>query len=64
MNDDNREPQAPESYPTFWEPIVVDPPPPPPAPGPTKPPGEAKDAYQEFTNVTEDTPVTLHVERI
>ena len=61
MKDDNREPQAPESYLTFWEPIVVDAAPPAPAPGT---PGQARDAYQEFVNVAEDAPVSLQVERI
>ena len=60
MKDDTCEHQAPESYLTFWEPIVVD--------APSAPfsstPGETRDAYQEFVNVTEDTPVALHVERI
>ena len=61
MSNDKRESQAPESYLTFWEPIVVDSAPPAPVPTAT---GEIKDAYQEFVNVTENTPVTLHVERI
>jgi hypothetical protein len=61
MKDDNCETRAPESYLTFWEPIVVDAPPSPPASGTS---GATRDAYQEFVNVAEDAPVTLHVERI
>ncbi|AMV24858.1 hypothetical protein VT84_10705 [Gemmata sp. SH-PL17] len=57
MNLDNREPMAAESYATFWEPIMVDPPQP--ALG-----RDPKDAYQDFVNVTEDVHVTLHVEQI
>jgi hypothetical protein len=60
MNPTTREPQAPESYATFWtptksEPVATDPagstPREPAAPTP-----EATDAYSEFVNVTEDTP--------
>ncbi|MBP3960088.1 hypothetical protein J8F10_33095 [Gemmata sp. G18] len=58
MNLDTREPQAPESYATFWEPIVVDP------PLPVAGGRDPRDAYQDFVNVTEDVPVTLHVEQI
>jgi hypothetical protein len=52
MNSDTREPQAPESYATFWQPLPADAP----APAPTPvadTPADAKDAYLEFVNVTE-----------
>ena len=51
MNVDTREVQAPESYATFWEPVAIAAPPVPPA---HTPPADAKDAYLEFVNVTED----------
>jgi hypothetical protein len=54
MNNNARAPQAPESYATFWEPVAADAAPGP-APAPAAP-GEAKDAYLEFTNVTEGIP--------
>jgi hypothetical protein len=50
-------PAAPESYATFWEPATV------PAATPTFTPVEAKDAYQEFVNVTEDEPTAPRPER-
>lgn len=50
MNVDARQAQAPESYATFWEPVAIAAPPAPPA---HTPPADAKDAYQEFVNVTE-----------
>jgi hypothetical protein len=54
MKPNTPEQPAPESYATFWEPIAVEiPPPAPPAP----PPAPSKDAYLEFVDVTEDTPV-------
>jgi hypothetical protein len=55
MNTDTREPNAPESYATFWEPLPA------PTPAPTS---GAKDAYQEFVNVAEDAPLALRVERV
>ena len=51
MNVDARQVQAPESYATFWEPVAIDAPPAPPAHTPSV---DAKDAYLEFVNVTED----------
>jgi len=59
MNTDTRAEQAPESYATFWEPVapVAQPQPTPPAQG------EAKDAYLEFTNVTEGTPAARRGDR-
>ena len=51
MNVDARQAQAPESYATFWEPVAIDAPPAPPA---HTPPADARDAYLEFVNVTED----------
>lgn len=55
MTTDTREPNAPESYATFWAPVPADARP---APAPTN------DAYQEFVNVTEDAPILLRVERV
>ncbi len=52
MKPDSREGPAPESYATFWEPVAPEAVPPAP-----KPPADAKDAYLEFVNVTEDVPV-------
>jgi len=57
MKPNTREPQAPESYGTFWEPVTVAAPPAPPAPP------KASDAYLEFTNVTEDSPTALRGDR-
>lgn len=57
MNAATRTPPAPESYATFWEPIPLDPPRPPAA-------RDQRDAYQEFVNQAEDTPVSLRVEQI
>ena len=53
MTPNTREPQAPESYATFWEPLAAAPP----APAPAVTPDAAKDAYLEFVNVTEETPL-------
>lgn len=61
MNTDDRQPQAPESYLTFWEPQLDSAPPSAPLPNL---PGETKDAYQEFMNLTEETPVTVNVKRL
>ena len=52
MKPNTREPQAPESYATFWEPLAA-----PSAPAPTAAPDAAKDAYLEFVDVTEETPL-------
>ncbi len=44
--------QAPESYDTFWEPVAT-------VPAPTEElvaTAEPKDAYQQFVDITEDTP--------
>ena len=57
MQSEPREPQAPESYQTFWEPIAVD------APPVAPPPAQHTDAYQEFVNVTEGVSLASHVER-
>ncbi len=62
MKTDTREPQAPESYATFWEPLPVDA-----TPAIATAPlakSAARDAYLEFTNVTEDSPAPLRVERV
>jgi len=68
MKPNSPEPQAPESYATFWEPIAVDVPAPTdhPAPTPCADPcaNPAKDAYLEFVNVTEDAPVPPRAERV
>lgn len=56
MNASTRTAPAPESYATFWEPIALDAP-----PAPAREPG---DAYQDFVNQAEDTPVSLRVEQI
>ncbi|HEY1190510.1 MAG TPA: hypothetical protein VGE74_22950 [Gemmata sp.] len=58
MNFTTREVTAPESYATFWEPIVID------SPRPPAPAGDTSDAYQDFVNSTEDTPVSLQVQQI
>jgi hypothetical protein len=45
-------PQAPESYATFWEPVAGD-------QAPTAQhvaAAEPKDAYQQFVDITEDSP--------
>ena len=60
MNTDTRAVQAPESYATFWEPVAGDAPPVPPA---LTPPADAKDAYLEFVNVTEDVAGAPRAER-
>jgi hypothetical protein len=54
MQTHTRAPQAPESYDTFWEPVGSD-------PAPAAAPlaaavAEPPDAYQQFVDVTEDTP--------
>lgn len=54
MNAPTRDVPAPESYATFWEPIPVD--------VPAAPPSDPKDAYQDFVNSTEDTPVSPPLE--
>jgi len=59
MTTDTRAPQAPESYATFWEPIALDRPQ---APVPAG--NDPRDAYQDFVNMTEDSPVALRAERI
>jgi hypothetical protein len=55
------ESELPESYPTFWDAIPVDP-----VGGPAAPPVSVRppeDAYTRFINLTEDgRPVTLTVE--
>ena len=61
MTPNTREPQAPESYATFWEPLAAGTPPAPPAPATD--PDAAKDAYLEFVNVTEDTQIPLRTDR-
>jgi hypothetical protein len=58
MQSEPREPQAPESYDSFWEPVVVDAPPP---QAPTPP--QHTDAYQEFVHVTEDALIGYSVAR-
>jgi hypothetical protein len=57
MTTDTREPKAPESYATFWEPLAAD------APAPRPGAGDPKDAYQDFVNVAEDNPVALQRDR-
>jgi hypothetical protein len=52
MNTDTQA-QAPESYATFWEPVATGAPSSPPV---LTAPADAKDAYQEFVNVTEEVP--------
>jgi hypothetical protein len=47
-----RAPQAPESYATFWEPVGNDPSP----AAQLVATAEPKDAYQQFVDVTEDSP--------
>ena len=54
MNTTTREPNAPESYATFWEPLTVA------SPAPAV---SAKDAYQEFVNVVEDVPAAARADR-
>jgi hypothetical protein len=66
MTSPTRQPQAPESYATFWEPLATDTP-----PAPTSNPGSnsgansaaTKDAYLEFVNVTEGTLIPLRADR-
>lgn len=58
MTTDTREPLALESYATFWEPLPAD------ASSAPALPVSAKDAYQEFVNVTDDTPVVRRAERV
>lgn len=59
MTTTTREPQATESYATFWQPLAA----PTATPAPTTASAEAKDAYLEFTNVTEGAPGTNRPER-
>lgn len=59
MTADTRTPQLPESYATFWEPLAADRP-----QAPAHAGSAPKDAYQDFVNVTEDSPAALRVERI
>jgi len=59
MQPNTREPQAPESYATFWEPLAA----PPTTPAPAAPADATKDAYAEFVNVTEGTPVPHRTDR-
>lgn len=59
MHSATRDAFAPESYATFWEPIPVDVP-----RAPQAPVRDPKDAYQDFVNSTEDTPVSLQVSQI
>lgn len=54
MNTTTREPNAPESYATFWEPAAAA------SPAPAV---SAKDAYQEFVNMAEDVPAAARAER-
>ncbi len=61
MTADTHEPQSPESYATFWEPIALDSPQ---VPAPTLTGSDPRDAYQDFVNVTEDVSVALRVERV
>ncbi len=68
MNTNNRGPQSPESYSTFWEPIAAPPAPAPAALAPaTVTPAtaaeEPKDAYLEFTEVTEGVPAARRSDR-
>lgn len=63
MKADFREPQAPESYATFWEPLAGEPATIPPTFDTSTNSREAEDAYSEFVNVTEETPSSLRIER-
>jgi hypothetical protein len=57
-----REPQAPESYATFWEPVGTGTPAGPSPDGrAVAAPEEAKDAYLEFANVTEGPSVVARI---
>jgi hypothetical protein len=56
MNTDARVTQSPESYSTFWEPIATIPAPTLTAAPASSSPTDAKDAYLEFTEVTEGVP--------
>jgi hypothetical protein len=59
MNTNAREPQSPESYSTFWEPVAA----PAPAPAATAVAEQPKDAYLEFTEVTEGVPAARRGDR-
>lgn len=54
---DTREPKAPESYATFWEPVRLN------VPAALRA-AEPRDAYQDFVNVTEDNSVTVQRDRL
>ncbi len=57
MNATTREPQATESYATFWEPLAPNAPPAPAVAAPAEAKAAvAPDAYQEFTELTEGVP--------
>jgi hypothetical protein len=56
MNTDTHAPQSPESYSTFWEPIATTPVAVSAGNPSGNPPTEAKDAYLEFTEITEGIP--------
>lgn len=57
MSTNIRDPQAPESYATFWEPIALN--------TPHAPVGsDPKDAYLDFVSITEDVSASLQVEQI
>jgi hypothetical protein len=61
MTPNNAAPQALESYATFWEPSAAAPVP---AERPAPIPAAAKDAYQEFVNVTEGAPAPARAEHV
>lgn len=62
MKTDSREPKAPESYATFWEPLPADAP----VAVASAPlmKGASSDAYLDFTNLTEDSPTTHRADRV
>jgi len=62
MKTATRNPQSPESYGTFWEPLPIEVTPPTPV-ATAADSAEAKDAYLEFVNVTEDSPASLRADR-
>ncbi|QJW94845.1 hypothetical protein [Frigoriglobus tundricola] len=61
MNTTTRTPSSPESYATFWEPLVADGAPVAVAQAPE--PVKAQDAYLEFTEITEGVPAAVRVRR-
>ncbi len=63
MNTNARGPQSPESYSTFWEPLAAPPAPAPAAVTPATAAEEPKDAYLEFTEVTEGVPAARRSDR-